>query len=318
MSETTTIDLAEVNRLAALYRNWGRWGPEDEVGAVNFISPSKRVEAAKLVRTGTVISLALPLDANGPQTGAYGRTNPLHFMLQDGGDIASGAQDHMLNRYTDDAIYMPLQCSTQWDSLAHIFHDGQMYNGFGLEQVDSQGAHRNAITAVKDKVVSRGVLLDLPRWRGVDWLPVSEVIHAAELEACAEAEGVEIGEGDVVLVRTGQIAQVRAAGSWGSYAGGPAPGLAVDTCHFFCPRHVAAVATDTWGVEPQPNETTDIFQPLHVILLVSAGMLLGEMFDLEELAAYCAREHVYEFLFVAPPLNVTGAVGSPINPLAIL
>lgn len=312
------MDLSEVNALAARYRNWQRWGPDDEVGAVNFITAQKRLDAMALVKQGTVISLSLPFDSSGPQTGAYGRTNPLHFMLQDGGDIASGAQDHMLNRYTDDAIYMPLQCSTQWDALAHIFHDGRMYNGYGLDQVDSQGAHRNSITAVRDRIVTRGVLLDIPRHRGVDWVPASEPIHGDELEACAQAQGVGVGEGDVLLVRTGQLAQVRSEGRWGAYAGGPAPGLAIDTCHFLCGRSVAAVATDTWGVEPQPNETSDIFQPLHVILLVNAGMLLGEMFDLEALAEHCAGAQVYEFLLVAPPLNVTGAVGSPINPLAIL
>lgn len=311
------MDRTEVDELAVRYRNWMKWGRDDEVGAVNFITPRKRVDAAALVKTGEVFSLSLPFDSNGPQTGAYGRTNPMHFMLQDGGDIASGAQDHMLNRYTDDAIYMPLQSSTQWDALAHIYHDGQMYNGYGLDQVNSQGAQRNSITAVKDRIVTRGVLLDIPRQRGTKWIPPGEPIHGEELEACSEAEDVAIGEGDIVLVRTGQLAQVRVEGSWGTYAGGPAPGLAVDTCHFLCSRRVAAVATDTWGVEPQPNETEDIFQPLHVILLVNAGLLLGEMFDLEDLSDYCSARRIYEFLFVAQPLNVTGAVGSPINPLAI-
>lgn len=314
---TTTIGLAEVNQLALQYRTWGRWGATDEVGAFNYLTGERRAAAAQLVRSGEVLSLSLPLDGEGPQTGAYGRTNPLHFMLQDGGDIASGAQDHMLNRYTDDAIYMPLQCSTQWDALAHIFHEGRMYNDRGVEFVDSSGAHRNAITAVKDRIVGRGVLLDVPRHRGVAWVAASEPIHGDELAACAAAEGVDVGPGDLVLVRTGQLAEVRARGSWGNYAGGPAPGLAVDTCHYFCPREVSAVATDTWGVEPQPNETDDIFQPLHVILLVNAGMLLGEMFDLETLGERCAAERRYEFLLVAAPLNVTGGVGSPINPLAI-
>src|SRR4051812_28893145 len=129
-------DLAETNELAQRYRNWGRWGEHDEAGAVNYITAEAIVAAAGLVRKGKVFSLALPLDDEGPQTGAYGRVNPIHTMLQDGGDIAVGAQDHMLNRYTDDAIYMPLQCSTQWDALAHIFHEGEMYGGAGLDQVD--------------------------------------------------------------------------------------------------------------------------------------------------------------------------------------
>lgn len=310
-------NLEETNRLALKHRNWGKCGDDDEAGAVNYISAEAIVAAAALVRKGRVFSLALPLDDEGPQTGAYGRVNPIHTMLQDGGDIAVGAQDHMLNRYTDDAIYMPLQCSTQWDALAHIFHDGQMYNGGGLEEVDSGGARRNDITKQSDRMVGRGVLLDMPRHQGKRWLPESYPIQGEELEACAEAQGVEIGEGDMVLVRTGQIAEVRDRGSWGSYAAGPAPGLGLSTADFFCERRVAAVATDTWGLEPQPNETKDIFQPLHVVLLVNAGMMLGEMFDMEELAADCAEDGVYEFMLVAPPLTVTGGVGSPVNPQAI-
>jgi kynurenine formamidase len=312
-----TPDLELVNELALRYRNWGRWGAEDQVGALNFITAEHVVRAAGLVRRGVIFSLALPLDDTGPQTGAYGRINPLHTMLQDGGDILSGAQDHMLNRYTDDAIYMPLQSSTQWDALAHIFHEGSMYNGHGPQNVTSQGARVNDITNQKDKIVGRGVLLDMPRFQGVEWLSESYPIQADELEACCEAEGVEVEEGDIVLVRTGAIAQARSRGSWGTYAAGPAPGLGVSTANFFAPRHVAAVVTDTWGLEPQPNETTDIFQPLHAILLVNAGMLIGEMFDLEALAEDCAQDGVFEFMLVAAPLTVTGAVGSPVNPQAI-
>ncbi|HWM35294.1 MAG TPA: cyclase family protein [Pseudolysinimonas sp.] len=311
-------DLNLVNEMALKYRNWGKWGAEDQVGALNYITPEHVTRAAALVRRGVVFSLALPLDTDGPQTGAYGRINPLHTMLQDGGDIISGAQDHMLNRYTDDAIYMPLQSSTQWDGLAHIFHDGQMYNGHGPEQVTSAaGARINDITNQKDKIVGRGVLLDMPRFLGKPWLPEGYAIQADELEGCAAAQGVEVGEGDIALVRTGAIAQVRDRGSWGTYAAGPAPGLGVSTADFFAPRHVSAVVTDTWGLEPQPNETTDIYQPLHVILLVNAGMLLGEMFDLEALAEDCAADGVYEFMLVAAPLTVTGGVGSPLNPQAI-
>jgi kynurenine formamidase len=310
-------DLASVNELAERYRNWERWGPDDEAGAVNFIAPETVVAAAGLVRTGKVFSLALPLDSTGPQTGAFGRVNPIHTMLQDGGDILSGAQDHMLNRYTDDALFLPLQSSTQWDGLAHIFHNDQMYGGHGPETVTSQGAKRNDIVQQSDRMVGRGVLLDLPRHLGVPWLEHGYAIQGSELEACAAAQGVEVGEGDLVLVRTGAMAEVRDRGSWGQYAAGPAPGLGVSSADFLCPRNVAGVATDTWGLEPQPNETTDIFQPLHVILLVNAGLMLGEMFDLEDLAEDCAGDGVYEFMLVAPPMPVTGGVGSPVNPQAI-
>lgn len=316
---TTAPDSSTVLELAARYRNWGKWGPDDELGSMNFITAEKVKQAASLVRRGQVFSLALPLDAAGPMTGAYGRVNPIHIMLQDGGDVASGAQEHLATlRYTDDAVYLVLQCSTQWDALAHIYHEGKMYNGHGTDAVNSTGALKNSITAVKDKMVTRGVLLDIARHKGKQWLDVSEPIHGDDLEACAAQQGVTVGEGDIVLVRTGRIGAVRERGYWGDeYAGGPAPGLAISAAPFFCERHVAAVALDTWGIEVLPNETPDIFQPLHIILLVNAGIHIGEMFDLEALAADCAGDGVYEFMFVAPPLTVTGSVGSPVNPQAI-
>jgi kynurenine formamidase len=319
MATETRHDLSTVKALAERYRNWGKWGPDDQLGTVNYISEAKVRQAAGLVKKGKVFSLALPLDANGPMTGAYGRVNPVHVMLQDGGDIASGAQDHFpALRYTDDAVYLVLQCATQWDALAHIYHEGKMYNGYGTEAVNSTGANKNSITNVKDKMVSRGVLLDIARAKGKPWLDVSEPIGKDELELAAERQGVEVGEGDIVLVRTGRLGYVRQQGRWGDeYAGGPAPGLAISSAEFFCERHIAAVATDTWGIEVLPNETPDVFQPLHIILLVNAGIHIGEMFDLEALADDCAEDGQWDFMFVAPPLTVTGSVGSAINPQAI-
>jgi kynurenine formamidase len=313
-----TLDIQTVVEKSAQYRNWGKWGADDQLGSMNYVTPEKIAAATRLVQQGRVFSLALPLDSEGPMNGGLGRINPVHLMLQDGGDIVSGAQDHLPTlRYTDDAVYLVLQCSTQWDALAHIYHDGKMYNGYGTDAVTSQGASKNSITNIKNRAVGRGVLLDMPRYRGKRWLETSEPISKEDLEGCAAAEGVELGEGDFVLVRTGQLLERRTAGSWGDFAGGPAPGLAISAADFFCPRHVAAVATDTWGTEVLPNETPDVWQPLHIIMLVNAGIYLGEMWDMEELAADCAEDGRYEFLLVAPPLTVTGSVGSPVNPQAI-
>ncbi len=312
------MDINTVLQKSAEYRNWGKWGPDDELGSMNFVTQEMVIAASGLVRKGKVFSLALPLDSEGPMNGSYGRTNPVHVMLQDGGDIASGAQDHLATlRYTDDAAYLVLQSSTQWDALAHIYHEGQMYNGYGTEQVNSGGALKNSITNIKDRAVGRGVLLDIARYKGKAALDISEPIEAADLEGCAAQQGVTVGEGDFVLVRTGQLEECRQAGEWGDFAGGPAPGLAISAADFFCPRHVATVSTDTWGTEVLPNETEDVFQPLHIIMLVNAGIHLGEMWDMEELAKDCAEDGVYEFMLVAPPLTVTGSVGSPVNPQAI-
>jgi kynurenine formamidase len=313
-----TMNIETVRTLAKKLRNWGRWGATDELGTVNFITPAKVKAAAGLVRQGKVISLAIPFDSNGPQTGFGGRVNPLHSMLQDGGDIVNGAQDFLPGlRYCDDAITMPLQCATQWDALSHIYFDGKMYNDRGPEQVTSNGARANAITALNDKIVTRGVLLDIPRLKGKPWLEPGEAIYPADLDAAAAAAKLRIESGDIVLIRTGQMAQVRDRGSWGDYAGGSAPGLSLTCAEWLATHEIAGYATDTWGTEVIPNETPDVFQPLHCVAIVNMGMLVGEIFTMEALADDCAADGVYEFLFVAPPLPITGAVGSPINPQAI-
>ena len=316
MPEKYTMD--DVKALSQKYKNWGKWGANDQLGTLNYITPEKVVDAAKLVKQGKTFSLAIPFDDKGPQTGAFGRFNPIHFMLQDGGDIIAGAQDHLPNlRYTDDAVTMPLQCATQWDALAHILYEDRMYNGYAASEITSSGAKKNGIENAKSKIITRGVLLDIARYRKKNWLDPGEAIYPADLDGAAAMGNVSVGKGDIVLIRTGQIAQVRAEKSWGTYSGGPAPGLGVACASWLCEKQVAGYATDTWGTEVIPNETADVFQPLHVILIVHAGMLVGEIFDFEELAEDCVKDSVYEFMFVAPPLPITGAVGSPVNPQAI-
>jgi kynurenine formamidase len=315
--EPRAYDREQVEQVALRHRTWGRWGADDELGAANHVTPATVARAASLVRRGAVFSLGLPMDRTGPQTGVNGRVNPQHLMLKHGGDLLTSPPAVGELRATDDAIYMPLQSSTQWDALCHIFYGGETYNGRGPASVDSQGARFNSVTNLKDRAVGRGVLLDVPRWLGRPWLDPGEAIQAEHLEACAQAQGVEVGEGDFVLVRTGQIAACRAAGGWGDYSGGPAPGLGLSAAEFLCPRGVTAVALDTWGIEAIPYESAEVRAPLHVVLLVNAGVWIGEMWDLEELAADCAEDGVHEFQLVAQPLTITGAVGSPLNPLAI-
>jgi kynurenine formamidase len=240
-------------------------------------------------------------------------------MLQDGGDVLAGAQDGIPGgfRYADDSVTMPLQCGTQWDALSHVFYDGKMYNDRDIALVTSRGAQKNGIEAAKNGVVGRGVLLDIPRYRGELWLEDGYAIGPEDLDACAEAQGVSIESGDIVLVRTGMMTRCLDEESWEGYCGGAAPGLSVHCSGWLYDREIAAICTDTWGVEVIPNETKNCFQPLHMISLRNTGVLFGEIFHMDALAAACAEDLRYAFLFTAPPLPITGAVGSPINPLAI-
>ncbi len=298
-------------------RNWGRWGDEDQLGTLNYITPEKIKEGAALVRQGKIVSCTLPYDANGPQTGTGRRFNPMLRMMATGTDVAALSDNPYGFGFSDVMVIMPLQAGTQWDGLAHCFAEGQMYNGRDMRLVTSQGARVNGIEQVADKVATRGVLLDIPRFKGVDWLEPGTPVSIADLEGCAQRQGVTVGRGDALLVRTGHMALCRAKGSWAGYAGGDAPGLSLETAAWLHAREVAAVATDTWGMEVRPNETRDLFQPLHRILIPYMGLLVGEIFDLDPLAADCAADGVYEFFFVAPPLPFTGAVGSPLNAYAI-
>ena len=305
--------------------NWGRWGPDDELGTLNFVTAEKVARAAGLVRRGKTISLALAFDEKGPQNGSFRRTNPIHQMLATGTDHVTGAQGDPDTGarfgygygYSDDTVSMPLQCGTQWDALSHIFRDGKMYNGYDAALVSASGARRNGIEKLADKVVGRGALLDIPRYRGAPYVDVGDAVTTDELEGCAASVGLEVGEGDFVLVRTGEVGRRLREGDWGPYCGGDAPGLSFTTAPWMYERSLAGIATDTWGVEVRPYELEGGFSPLHLVILVNMGMLVGEIFNLEPLAEDCAADGVYEFFFVAPPLPFTGAVGSPINPLAL-
>jgi kynurenine formamidase len=316
---STPLDASSVREWGERYSNWGRWGRDDERGTLNFITPGRVLSACALPRSGRVISCALPFDENGPQSGLAGRHNPIHTMLADGGDALSGAQDFLPGgfRYADDTVTMPLLCGTQWDALSHVYYDGLMYNGRDIRLVTSRGAQANGIHRLSQDVVGRGVLLDIPRLQRVPWLENGTAILPEDLDACAEAEGVTIETGDIVLVRTGMMTRCLQERSWEGYCAGPAPGLSIHCARWLYEREIAAVATDTWGVEVLPNETPDCFQPLHMISLRNTGITFGKIFHLDDLAEACAGDGNYCFLFTAPPLPITGAVGSPINPLAI-
>lgn len=304
-----------VEEMAARFRTWAEWGAEDERGAINRISDSHRVAAAGLVRRGRAFALSIPLDRDGPMSGRSPRINPQLVMLRTPNDPFR--DDGGLQRVADDAMYLPLQAATQWDAFSHFFYDGVTYNNRGLNSVNTfGGATANSITAVADGVIGRGVLLDIARFRKMDTLPPGYAIQADDLEACADFQGVQVRDGDIVLVRTGHLAASRSAG-WAGFAGGDSPGLGLSAADFLCRREVAAVAADTWGVEVIPYETSEIIAPLHVVLLVNAGVLIGEMWDLEALSADCASDGTYEFLLDATPLPISGAVGSPLNPIAL-
>ena len=312
----------DVHAAAKRLRNWGRWGKDDEIGTLNYVAPGDIVNAARLVRKGRVFSLALNFDAKGPQGGkskypALGRFNPVHVMLRTGTDAYSGVLDHRKIRSADDLVIMPLQCGTQWDGLGHIFYENYTWNGRDCRTVTSSGAQYAGIEKTRDRMVGRGVLLDLAALFGKRWLPDGFAITNEMLDAAEKKQKVRVGRGDYLIVRTGHVEAKLASKTWDGYSGGDAPGLAFETLDWLHARRIAAIVTDTWGVEVRPCETEDTNQPWHWIAIPVMGLSVGEIFHLAELAKDCKADGRYEFLFVAPALPITGAVGSPVNPLAI-
>ena len=307
---------------AEKYKNWGKWGPNDEIGTLNFTSAEDIVAATRLVKKGKVISLALNFDHLGPQGAkskypAMGRINPVHTMLRTGTDAYSGVLDKRGIRAADDMVVMPLQCGTQWDGLGHIMYYDHMWNGYDCRTVTSAGALKGGIEKTKDKIAGRGVLLDVARALGKKWLPDGFAITNELLDFTADKHKVEVRRGDFLLVRTGHVERKFADKNWDGYSGGDAPGLAFETLDWLHKKEVAAIVTDTWGAEVRPNETEDTNQPWHWIAIPIMGLTVGEIFDLGELARECAADKRYEFMFVAPALPITGGVGSPVNPYVI-
>ena len=306
--------MKRLDALARTVSNWGRWGPDDERGTVNFITPDVVRRAAACVKRGAVFSLGLPLGADGPQIGQGGRVNPVHTMTAIDGRLGPDPDGP---RYTDDTITMPLQCATQWDSLAHIFYEGKMYNGYDASLVTSSGAARNSIDKTRDKIVGRGVLLDVARHKGVRALEPGYAITVDDLEATAAAARVSVQRGDLLLIRTGHMSRYLDKHDWRHFDLDPFPGVSVHAAVWMHEKQIAAVASDNYAVEVRPSELPAFRNPFHVVAIANMGLTLGEIFFLEELAADCAADGRYAFLLVAPPLPVTRAVGTPINPYAI-
>ncbi len=291
--------------------NWGRWGKEDERGTTNFITQERLVAAARLVRAGKVFDLGIPFGADGPQSGAGGRINPILLVSETGQEQQFPGAFH----YADDYIFMPLQAASQWDSLAHVHYDGKLYNGFPASSITPKGARHCGIDKQGKGIAGRGVLLDIARHLGRKWLEMGEVITPDQLDACAAATGIKFHSGDILCIRTGwrrKFLEERNPTEW--MKGEPGIGLA--SCEWLAKREIAVVCCDNIAVEALPGEVADEVLPVHMVLLRDMGMTLGEILDFEELAADCAADGVYEFFFCGPPIKFTRALGSPINPLA--
>lgn len=285
---------------------WGRWGNEDERGALNLAGREEAKRAAGLVRTGQVISLAQPLS---PKTPVPGHRAPMqHFMGRDGGDYAAGAKRPSGFQFAEDTLVLPLHFGTHIDALCHAWHDDQLYNGFPSDGIRSTtGAARCAIDKL-GPIVARGVLLDVCALVGAP-LPLGKAVTREMLEAAQDRAQVLVQAGDVVLLRTGWLESMLASPNY--YDG--EPGLDIGAALWLAERGVAVVGADNFAIEAIPFPIGQVF-PVHQCLLREYGIPLIEGLALAPLA----DTGVSEFLFVAAPLPITGGTASPLAPVAIL
>ncbi len=305
--------LAEFDKLFDSVKNWGLWGPADTKGTLNYISPEHVVRAASLVRNGRSISLSLPVNkVAGPDN-----PNPaIHYMATGhDNDIGSGSL-----RFATDFIGMQFHgdCHTHIDALCHIAYRGQLYNGRPADLVTTSGAEVLDITGYAHGVVSRGVLLDIPRLRGVRWLEPGTAVTRAELEEAEQAEGVHLDEGDLFVFRTGHNRRRLELGPWDNgYGGAGKAGLHVDAIPLLHERRIAGFLPDGDG-ETVPSTVEGIAYPIHPLQITAMGMLAADSLDLEDLARTCAEQHRWEFMVALAPLKVPKATGSPFNPIAVM
>jgi kynurenine formamidase len=304
------VTAAEFATLFKSVQSWGRWGVDDELGALNRLTAERVAAAARLVRSGVVVSLSLPVNTStGPDC-----PTPAEFrMTQDNdADVGLGsmgfAKDFVGVDYHSDG-------HTHIDALCHVAYEGRLYNGVAADSVTAEGAAAEAIDVAKDGLVGRGVLVDVPRLRGVPWLEPGEHVFAEDLEAAEREQGVKIDEGDILLVRTGHARRLAELGPWDTSES--KAGLHPTAMPLLAERGVAALGCDG-NSDTAPSTTEGVAFPIHVLALNAMGVLLLDYLQFEDLRGACESATRWEFLCVTAPLWIDGGTGSPVNPLAIL
>jgi kynurenine formamidase len=301
------ISGAEFRELFERVSNWGRWGPDDERGALNYLTPERVAAAAGLVRSGRAVSLSRPLNTerepDNPEPADHRMT------------MLDGSESHGL-AFVKDYIGVDYHndSHSHLDALCHVSYDGRLYNGRPADSVSAAGAAVETVEVLKDGLIGRGVLLDIPRARGVDWLEPGDSVLPGDLEEAERREEVTVGDGDILLVRTGHATRLDELGPWNTASS--KAGLHPSCAPFLAERRVAALGCDG-NSDTAPSITEGVGFPIHVLALVAMGVHLLDYLHLRELARACEEADRWEFLFVGAPLRIPGGTGSPLNPIAI-
>jgi kynurenine formamidase len=295
--------------------NWGRWGRDDQMGTLNLITPEKRVQAARLVQRGVTVGCARPVSKDMSSDIDY--PPPLHFMLESGeGWVTPSGAERGPRQVASDFFGMRFHgiTVTHIDALSHVFWEGKLYNDHPAEAVATgQGATVHSISTLKDGVVTRGVVLDIPRLKGKEWLDPGEAVFPEDLEAAEAAQGVRVEEGDALCLRLGWYTRRNRVGPAPREVG--RPGLHASTLPWLHRRGVALIAADAaHDVSPSGYEKLDI--PVHQVGIVAMGLWLVDNANFDDLVEQCQALGRWEFLFTLAPVRFIGMTGSPLTPLA--
>ena len=296
--------------------NWGRWGEYDQLGTLNLITPEKTKRAAQLVMDGVTVSCAREITYDALPDQPF---PPLHYMVESGEGWSSGDKvSAFANSVSQDffGLIFHGHSVTHVDSLAHIFWEGKMYNGKPAHLVStSLGATVGSVDLAKDSFVTRGVLVDVPMVRGIDWVPLGEGVMAEDIEAAEERCGFKVEEGDALLIRAGALKRRNVDGPVNPRVAG-ATSPHASCLPLFHQRGISLMGSDT-GNEVFPIPYPQVPLPIHQVSMVAMGLWLLDHANLEELAQACQERGRWEFLFCMSPLRMSAGTGSPVNPVAI-
>ncbi|WP_217351442.1 cyclase family protein [Aquisalimonas sp. 2447] len=304
--------------------NWGKWGDDDHVGALNYLSDDEVLRGAQAIRSGKTFTLQIPM-THGDGPVFPGRVATQHFMTQDESVYWADKAEALAGgvKYSDDVAFMYLQGTTHVDALSHAWYGDEVYGGESAKSTVHGHAHGDVSAIGERGIVGRGVLLDVGRHMGGDngRLAPNTCIHVDDLQATADAQGVEVESRDILVIRTGSIPRFFEEEPDAEWDAMTEPGLCYshELLAWIDELEIPAIAADNLAIERvvQEIEGETVIIPLHGALMRDMGVVLAEILALEELAADSAEDGQYDFLFSAAPLKMVGGTGSPVNPVAI-
>jgi kynurenine formamidase len=302
-SAPARLTKSDIDAMMQSLSNWGRWGREDQLGALNLITPEKRRQAAALVRDGVSVSLAH--DAVKTMSESSPAFRQTMTVLPQKVEITSSGDEYCVAYHGFTQTHM--------DALCHLFYKGRMYNGFSQDEVTAQGAAKLSVINIKQGVFTRCVLMDMPKLFGVRFLEGGRAIYPTDLDAWEKAAGVKVARGDAVLIRTGRWSRARLEGDWQIMKS--SAGLHASCLPWLKQRDVAVVGSDL-ALDVLPSGVEGFPMPVHWVVIVAMGMPILDNCDLEAVSEAAEKRQRWSFLLTVAPLAVEGGTGSPVNPLA--